>query len=101
MTSKVTVNPAKIAVFVRTPGPDKAIDDTAKKLQRAAEENTPDHTGYARRRYRVVKRPGGRRLINTDWFFHLIEWGSVNNPVYAPMRKAARALGLKFKESDR
>jgi hypothetical protein len=37
--------------------------------------------------------------VGTTWpFAHLIEWGSVNNPPYAPLRKAVTGLGLRFVE---
>lgn len=29
---------------------------------------------------------------------HIIEWGSKNNPPYAPIRRAVFSLGLKFEE---
>lgn len=33
---------------------------------------------------------------STDHAAHIIEYGSKNNPAYAPFRKAASALGLKL-----
>jgi hypothetical protein len=37
--------------------------------------------------------------VGSKWpFAHLIEWGSVNNPPQAPLRKAASSLHLHFKE---
>lgn len=37
--------------------------------------------------------------VGTAWpFGHLVEWGSVNNPPQAPLRKAVTSLHLKFKE---
>ena len=38
-------------------------------------------------------------VSNTDHGAHLDEWGSVNNPAYAPMRTAVRAAGLRLEES--
>lgn len=35
-------------------------------------------------------------VLNTDHGGHLYEWGSINTPAYAPMRRAVRAVGLKF-----
>lgn len=32
-------------------------------------------------------------------FFHLFEWGSVNNSPYAPLRRAVRAAGLRLEET--
>lgn len=33
------------------------------------------------------------RVVSLDPFAHLIEWGSVKNPVYAPFRKTLRRFG--------
>jgi hypothetical protein len=38
------------------------------------------------------------RVANTDHGSHLDEWGSVNNPPYAPIRRSVRALGLRLSE---
>ncbi len=47
----------------------------------------------------VERGPNGPRLTvhSTDWFAHGIEYGSINNPAYAPFRRAVAALGLKLK----
>jgi hypothetical protein len=34
---------------------------------------------------------------STDVAAHIIEFGSANNPAYAPFRKAASALGLRLR----
>lgn len=34
----------------------------------------------------------------TDFAGHLVEWGSVNNPVYAPLRRAVLMNGLRLHE---
>jgi hypothetical protein len=47
-----------------------------------------------------VKREGTGATVFTDnSFAHLEEWGSVNWSGTAPMRKAARALGLSLRGS--
>jgi hypothetical protein len=38
------------------------------------------------------------RLVNTDHAGHLQEWGSANNPPHAPLRRGARAGGLRLDE---
>ena len=45
----------------------------------------------------------GRKVYlgNTDYGAHLAEYGSVNNPPYAPLRRGVRAAGLKFIESSK
>jgi hypothetical protein len=37
----------------------------------------------------------------TDPFGHLVEWGSVNNPAYAPIRRGVSAAGLRLEEEDK
>lgn len=49
-------------------------------------------TGYYRRHIRS----SGTRIQLTDPFWHLIEFGSVNNPAYAPLRRGLRASGLRL-----
>lgn len=49
-------------------------------------------TGYYIRR--IV--PVGSRVEVRDWAWHLVEWGSVNNPPYAPVRRGVIMSGLRF-----
>lgn len=47
----------------------------------------------------VVEQIGSHvRLVNTDHAGHLLEWGSVNNPPHAPLRRGVRAAGLRLTE---
>lgn len=57
-------------------------------------------TGKTARSFIVVDEDGEVRVGNTDPFFHLTEWGSVNNPPYAPLRRAVTAAGLRLAESE-
>lgn len=41
------------------------------------------------------------RVANTDHGGHLEEWGSANNPPYAPLRTGARAAGLRLEEDPK
>lgn len=43
--------------------------------------------------YEDTIRTDGATLYTDDPAGHLIEYGSVNNPPYAPLRKAAEAVG--------
>lgn len=51
-------------------------------------------TGY----YRRSVRSQGTSIVISDPFWHLIEWGSANNPPYAPIRRGIRAAGLHLKD---
>lgn len=41
------------------------------------------------------------RLTNLDYAGHLIEWGSVNNPPHAPLRRGVQAGGLRLDENPK
>lgn len=40
----------------------------------------------------------GIRVVNTDHGAHIDEYGSVNSPPYAPLRRGARRAGLRLEE---
>lgn len=40
-------------------------------------------------------------IVNPDHGAHLDEWGSKNNPIFAPLRRGIRAAGLRFKALGR
>lgn len=40
----------------------------------------------------------GFRVVNTDHGAHIDEFGSVNSPPYAPLRRGARRAGLRLEE---
>lgn len=52
----------------------------------------PRKTGYYERRVKAR----GTAVAATDHFWHLVEFGSVNNPPYAPLRRGVRAAGLRL-----
>jgi hypothetical protein len=50
----------------------------------------------------VVARLADRvRIVNTDHGGHLMEWGSINNPPHAPLRRGAQAADLRFTEEPK
>lgn len=48
----------------------------------------------------VVEEEGEVYVVNTDHAAHLQEYGSVNNPPHAPLRRGARAAGLDVAEEQ-
>ncbi len=54
------------------------------------------NTGHFIRRVRA----GRRRVLLRDNFAHLAEYGSVNNPPQANVRRAASAAGLRFEDDS-
>lgn len=80
---------------------------TAEKFKDAAEQASPVGKsrhwgpfvgihGYFKRRWRVRPFRGGYRVYNADPFAHLVEYGSVRNPAYAPFRRTLRRFDGKL-----
>lgn len=89
------------------PGMQKAMDDVAEvvtvQIGVLAPRGPSPGGGYfqgATLKWRRVSR-FARRVYTIDIAGHLIEWGSVNNPAYAPFRRAVRSLGLRLQESPK
>lgn len=64
--------------------------------QAVAEEATrlaPRHTSD----YAHSIHAGGYTVYTEDPAGHLVEWGSKNNPAYAPLRRGVIAAGLRLK----
>lgn len=80
-----------------------ALRDAGENVKRHAEAMSPRGTsarGVATR-FRVVEDGDRVRVINDDAFYHLVEFGSVNNAAYAPMRRGVRAAGLRLDEDPK
>ena len=58
-----------------------------------AQARAPYRTGAYRRSLQTAQTRGRVRVETTDPFGHLVEWGSVNNPAYAPLRAGAADVG--------
>jgi hypothetical protein len=59
---------------------------------------------FARKSFAEVEGTGRdvHAVVGTKWRLgHIIEFGSVNNPAYAPVRKSVLALGMRFEEGGR
>lgn len=73
----------------------------AEAIKRHAEHAAPRGSGRTARSF-VVRTDGDTVQVgNTDPFFHLTEWGSINNPPYAPLRRGVKAAGLRLDENTR
>ena len=55
------------------------------------------------RAIQIVSEDEGRTvlLVNKDSAGHLVEWGSVNNPPHAILRRAVRAVGISLTETPK
>jgi Bacteriophage HK97-gp10, putative tail-component len=56
----------------------------------------PVESGDYRDSVEVVDRGGVVSVVLSDLAAHLVEFGSVNNQPYAPVRRAALAIGLRL-----
>lgn len=82
-------------------GAQAALNESAVKFMEMAKEASPigssgrgpvhGPSGYFRRRFHIRPFRGGLRVYNRDAFAHLVEYGSANNPAYAPFRRTLRA----------
>lgn len=90
-------NPRFLEELQADPGPRRQLVKAAGKVARRVREHT------------IMRRKGASsvavevdgdevRVANNDHGAHLDEWGSVNNPPYAPLRTAVRAEGLRLHE---
>lgn len=76
-----------------------ALRPFAERVKAEAEHASPigesgDYISF----FVITETPTKLRVGNTDFAAHLVEWGSVNNPPYAPLRRGARAAGLRLDE---
>lgn len=95
-------NRGLVSELKRSPEIQAVLDQAAESVKSAAERETPigatEDTIHA---YKITRTATSRSVGNTDPFFHLTEYGSVNNPAYAPLRRGVHAAGLRFEEADR
>lgn len=92
-----TPNPGFIADLM-----DETADVVAEQAQVAADEaNKLRHRIMPKRKRNaivVVKEAPDVFIVNTDKGGHLDEWGSKNNPPYAPLRTGTRNAGFDLTE---
>jgi hypothetical protein len=90
-----------VSELKRGPEFQALLDEAARAVMTAAERESP--IGFSEdyiHGFRLTKTPTTRRVGNTDFAAHLVEWGSVNNPAYSPLRRGVRAVGLRFDEAS-
>ena len=71
----------------------------AETVADAARRVAPERTGHYGRSIKVRRSDGKVYVATTDIAGHLIEFGSAKNPVYAPLRRGARAAGLRVSDT--
>lgn len=105
MADSVTVtykpDPAAIKELGFMPGMRAFTSDIAVKYAQLVRAGTPKNTGRSQRAIHVQV-PGADREsaftnVTGSWsWWHFIEFGTASNRPYAPFRKAAAQMGLRF-----
>jgi hypothetical protein len=93
--SRFDINATCARGIQRQPAFQKAMRAKTAVARQAILAVAPDRTGY----YKKKIRQRGTTVIAADPFWHLVEFGSVNNPPYAPLRRGVIAAGLRFEPS--
>lgn len=98
---KFVPNPDFNRELKATPTFQRALHVGAEAAAAQARLIAPRHTGAYARSIEVADVDGHPVIKTTDPFGHLVEFGSANNVIYAPLRRGVRAAGLRFTESPK
>ncbi len=71
------------------------VDESAKILAKEAASLAPGSTGQY-----IFSHGDSVYFRHPTGVWHIIEFGSVNNPAYAPMRRAMTAVGLPHTDAS-
>lgn len=95
-------NPRLTKELAREPWAREVLEENVDAVEREAQLASPlgdDFVGYYGRFKKRVGALSGT-VGNTDVASHLVEYGSVNNPPYAPLRRGVMAAGLRFVDAQ-
>jgi hypothetical protein len=101
--SRFKRNPGLVKQLAREPWAREMLRENAEAVEREAKRNSPlgsSFVGYYDRFVTRVHRDSAT-VGNQDFAAHLVEWGSINNPAYAPLRRGVAAAGLEFADTDK
>lgn len=106
MATRVQVNKVAVRQFLNTnPGANAVLRTTAMSFKDAVVEASPYGTslswpwrrpmrhGLFKKHWRLRKIKTFYRVLNDDEFARMIEYGTANNPPYAPTRRTLRMFG--------
>lgn len=96
--SRFKLNPNLTRELAREPWAQEMLREATDAVEEEAKRNSPlggDFVGYYGRFVKRLLRLSAT-VGNRDVFAHGIEFGSVNNPPYAPLRRGVQAAGLRF-----
>lgn len=76
----------------------EGMAELGEQLADAARDVAPERTGAYKDSIEVVQSAGRTAVATTDFAGHIVEFGSKNNPAYAPLRTGARKAGFRLEE---
>lgn len=93
--------------FSREPGCRSGLAGEARRLAAEVGRAAPKRTGFFAGSIRTTvvfdlkTRTPVDVVYTSDPFGHLVEWGSANNPPFAPFRRGVSAAGMRLKEDPK
>jgi len=95
-------NPRFLTELMQEPEAPAALVEQAEAAKSAIESVAPvGSTGDYADSIEVVQEGEIVTVGSMDPFAHLVEWGSANNPPYAPLRRGVLGAGLRFEEQPK
>lgn len=99
---KFVADPAGMRHLERSAGVRREIGRAASRVARSAVGAAPrGATGDYAQSVHVLEIAGRTYVRTNDFAGHMVEWGSVNNPPYAPIRRGVKAAGLRLEETNK
>lgn len=92
-------NPAYTEQLRATRAYQAALYGEAQNLAAGIRETAPVATGAYRKSIKAIRTGAIINVGTTDSAGHIIEWGSVQQPAQAPIRRGLRAMGARFTET--
>lgn len=94
-------NPNFVRELANEPWARDMLHRATAAVEREAKLASPLGSDFVGYQGRFVTRVHGSSATvgNTDIAAHIIEYGSVNNPPYAPLRRGVSAAGLRFADT--
>lgn len=99
MTRAFTRNPAFAKELAASGDYRDGMQQITKTFADRVRDEAPTVTGHFRSSISTFNTPTEQGVRSTDIAAHIVEYGSVKNPPYAPFRRGARAAGLRLDTS--
>ncbi len=100
---KFTYNKAAETEVAKSASAKAYMGNVSRAVERSVQAVAPRRTGHYRRSIVVgveLTSEGWKaRVGSNDHFWHLVEFGSVNNPAYAPLRRGMARVVKRTKNT--